>query len=366
MTQLLRAFTGFHLHTMKLLILTQKIDQNDDVLGFMHGWIAEFAKHCEQVTAIGLSVGAHDLPKNVRVFSLGKESGASRLKYVWNFYQLIFRERKNYDAVFVHMNPEYVILGGIPWKIMGKKIGLWYTHKQVDWHLRLATHGADVIFTASPESFRLETPKCQVVGHGIDTGRFGSIKRFSDGIFRILSIGRLSRSKGYGTLFRACEILKNENSFIEVRIVGAPITEDDRVYVGELSSEIMRQGLEKKVLLVGAAPNQEIESHLATADLFVNMSTTGSLDKAVLEAMAAGVPVLTSNEGLRSTLAEFERTCMFKEGDEKDFAEHIRTFVAMSEEERRKLGRQLRDIVEKSHNLKMLIPRIVDGLTRTL
>ena len=58
---------------MKLLILTQKVDKNDDVLGFMHGWIAEFAKHCEKVTVIALGVGEFDLPRNVTVLSLGKD-----------------------------------------------------------------------------------------------------------------------------------------------------------------------------------------------------------------------------------------------------------------------------------------------------
>jgi len=39
---------------MKILILTQKIDKNDDILGFFHGWVAEFAQHCEKVTVIAL------------------------------------------------------------------------------------------------------------------------------------------------------------------------------------------------------------------------------------------------------------------------------------------------------------------------
>jgi glycosyltransferase involved in cell wall biosynthesis len=347
------------MHKMKLLIITQKIDSNDDVLGFFHAWIAEFAKHCEQVTAIGLSVGAHDLPKNVRIFSLGKESGASRLKYLGNFYRLIFRERHNYDAVFVHMNPEYIILGGVLWKIMGKKIGLWYTHKQVDWRLRMAVHGVDVIFTASPESFRLPTPKLHVVGHGIDADRFEHIRRIPDGVFRILSIGRIAQAKGYGTLFRALELLKDENSFTEVHIVGAPITAADKIYATELQSTITQQGWEKKIVLVGAVPNNAIEPYLAKADLFVNMSTTGSLDKAVLEAMVAGVPVLTSNEGLRTALSGFEQTCIFKENDAKDFADHIRALMAMPEEERKKLGRKLHNRVETYHNLRNLIPRIL-------
>ncbi|OGZ08383.1 MAG: hypothetical protein A3C13_01645 [Candidatus Lloydbacteria bacterium RIFCSPHIGHO2_02_FULL_50_11] len=344
---------------MRLLILTQKIDKNDDVLGSFHRWIAEFAKHSEEVLAVGLSVGEHHFPKNVRVFSLGKESGVSRLRYLWNFYRLILRERKNYDAVFVHMNPEYVILGGIPWRMMGKKVGFWYTHKNVDLKLRLATHCADVIFSASPESFRINTPKCHIVGHGIDTARFLGIKRIPDGIFRVLSIGRLSRTKGYSTLLGALDMLKDEGIPFETQVVGGPATEEDKVYVNELKGEISRRGLEKTLGLVGPVPHNKIEPYLASADLFVNMSGTGSLDRAVLEAMASGIPALTSNEGLRTTLAGFEETCMFKEGDAKDFAEHICAFMQMPEDDRRKLGERLREVVEKSHNLKKLIPQVL-------
>ncbi|MEK7118153.1 MAG: glycosyltransferase family 4 protein [Patescibacteria group bacterium] len=361
---------------MKLLILTQKIDQDDDVLGFFHSWIAQFAKHCELVTAIGLSVGACDLPKNVHVFSLGKESEGSRLHYVFNFYRLIIRERKNYDAVFVHMNPEYVILGGIFWKAMRKKVGLWYTHKNVDLKLRLAAHGVDVIFTASPESFRLKSAKCHVVGHGIDTARFRGIKRTPDGVFRILSIGRLSRTKGYGVLLDALSILKDGGSKFEALLIGGSVTAPDRAYRKELFREVARHGLwgggnlgivlssgvleDSRVLDGGAQPNSKIGEYLARADLFVNMSQTGSLDKAVLEAMAAGVPVLTSNEGLQTALTGFEKTCMFKERDAKDFSEHIRTIMQMTEDDRRKLGERLRSVVEKSHNLKTLIPKILE------
>lgn len=344
---------------MRLLIITQKLNSNDDVLGFFHAWVAEFAKHCEEVTVIGLSVGAHDLPKNVRVFSLGKEVGVSRFIYLWNFYRLIIHERKNYDAVFVHMNPEYVILGGILWKMTGKKIGLWYTHKNVDWRLRMATRGADVVFTASRESFRLNTPKCHVVGHGIDTGRFRGIKRTPDGAFRILSIGRLSQTKEYGILLRALDLLENEGISLEIQIVGGPATAKDEAYADELKKEISRSHLEKKISLIGAVPNNRIDPYLASADVFVNMSSTGSLDKAVLEAMAAGVPVLTSNEGLRTTLAGFEKTCMFKEGDAEDFAAHILAFTRMTAEERRMFGLRLRAVVEQSHDLYMLIPRII-------
>jgi len=94
---------------MKLLILTQIVDLNDDVLGFMHGWIAEFAKNCELVTVICLKKGETNLPDNVKVLSLGKETGRSRIKYLLNFYRYIWQYRGNYDNIFVHMNEQYVL-----------------------------------------------------------------------------------------------------------------------------------------------------------------------------------------------------------------------------------------------------------------
>ena len=64
---------------MKLLIITQKVDRNDPILGFFHRWLEEFAKNCEQVTVICLYKREYNLPGNVKVLSLGKESGGGRI-----------------------------------------------------------------------------------------------------------------------------------------------------------------------------------------------------------------------------------------------------------------------------------------------
>src|SRR3989339_803491 len=63
---------------MKLLILTQKIDKNDDLLGFFYAWVGEFAKYYKKITVICLYRGESDLPENVKVLSLGKENLSSR------------------------------------------------------------------------------------------------------------------------------------------------------------------------------------------------------------------------------------------------------------------------------------------------
>ena len=88
---------------MKLLIITQKVDMNDDLLGFFHDWIIEFSKHFEEVTFICLKKGEYDLPQNVKVLSLGKETNKCKLKYIYNFYKNLYFIKichENYTAIF--------------------------------------------------------------------------------------------------------------------------------------------------------------------------------------------------------------------------------------------------------------------------
>src|SRR3989338_2848671 len=59
---------------LKLLIITQKVDKNDHILGFFHRWLEEFAKNTEKLTVICLEKGEYNLPENVKVLPLGKKN----------------------------------------------------------------------------------------------------------------------------------------------------------------------------------------------------------------------------------------------------------------------------------------------------
>ena len=180
---------------MRILVITQIIDQHDPGLGFFHRWLEVFANECESVQALCLKEGAHVLPSNVTVTSLGKEKGQSRLKYLWRFYRTIFVLRHEYDAVFVHMNPEYVALGGLVWRLMGKTVGLWYAHRAVNLKLRLAECFTNIVFTGSKESFRIPSSKILVTGQGVDTSIFVPHERIRDNTLTLLVVGRISPIK---------------------------------------------------------------------------------------------------------------------------------------------------------------------------
>jgi glycosyltransferase involved in cell wall biosynthesis len=61
--------------------------------------------------------------------------------------------------------------------------------------------------------------------------------------------------------------------------------------------------LADRVLFAGHVPMESLPELYRTAFAHVNLSRTGSLDKSILESLAAGCPVLTSNDAARDLLS---------------------------------------------------------------
>lgn len=335
----------------KLLIITQKVDKNDQLLGFFIDWIKLFAERFQVVTIFCLEKGQYDLPHNVKVLSLGKDKSRFKLFWLFNFYRFLFRERKNYDSVFVHMNPIWVALGGLLWRFMNKRIFLWYTHKSVTLKLRLAEKFANRIFTASKESFRLPSQKLIITGHGINIDLFApdKDKKINDDILRILSVGRISPVKNYGTFISAAKILKNENIKFSVTIIGEPALASDRAYLKELHAEIQKAGLNELFDFKGKILYKDLVAFYQSHHLFVHLSRTGSVDKVLLEAMACGMQVLSSNDAAKGFLPV---RLIFNDTSPAELAEKIKIVAHQPPDP------ALREYIVMHHELHHLIAKV--------
>jgi len=337
---------------MNLLIVTQKVDENDQLLGFFPEWMMRFSLKFEKITVLCLEKGKFNLPDNLIVKSLGKDCGVSKLKQLSNFYYQIFALRDDYDAVFVHMNPIWVILGGPSWYLMRKRIFFWYTHKAITSKLRIAEKFADVIFTASKESFRLKSKKVIVTGHGIDTELFKpnyELRIMNYELIKILSVGRIASVKNYETLVEAGKILKDRGIKFVVMIVGEAPLSKDKDYERNIKGKIREFGLDDCFNFVGRVSHGDLPDYYRSNDMFIHLSKTGSLDKTILEAMACGMRVLSSNDASKSFLPP---DAIFDGNNPIELAERI---ISQSKSE---ANEKLRDYVVKNHNLDKLIDKI--------
>jgi glycosyltransferase involved in cell wall biosynthesis len=316
---------GLTAETMKILICTQKVDRADPFLGFAHRYFEEFAKHFDEVTIVALGVGTYDLPKNVRVFSLGKEQGSGAFGYVTRFVPFIVRERKNYDAVFVHMSVEFSILGGIFWRLSGKRIVLWYTHRQNNWRVWLGTFFANVVLSASEKSFPIVTPKLRVIGHGIDTNAFDCPPRVTNPHepLQLLSVGRITKIKQDEVLITAVSKLRERKIKAYATFVGGAATGADRAYQDELNDQVNQLAVSDRIVFPGPISNEALRAWYEKTDIVVNMTPTGGIDKAVLEAMAAGRVVIVSNTAFIPHFGNYADQLVFKENDADDLADKI-------------------------------------------
>lgn len=334
---------------MKLLIITQKVDKNYQLLGFFIDWLNRFAAKFDKITIICLEKGEFKLPDNIEVVSMGKDRGYSKIRQLSTFYFLLSTSK--YDAVFVHMNPIWVVLGGPAWRLKRKKTYFWYTHKAVTPKLRLAEKFADVIFSASKESFRLSSKKVIVTGHGINTDLFkpDSSRVEAGSGLKILSVGRISPVKNYETLIEAMRILKGENIEFSVTMVGEPALDSDRIYELKIKTRIKELGLDNSFKFTGKINHENLPGYYQSNDVFVHLSKTGSVDKTILEAMACGMKVLSSNDSARAFLpAEL----LFDESNPSELAAKI---LALKD---KPVDPALREYVIVNHNLDSLINKI--------
>jgi len=320
---------------MELLIITQKVNIDDPILGFFHRWIVEFSKHCESIVVICLEKGRYELPDNVRVLSLGKEEGGSRLKYVWRFYKYIWQERRSYDSIFVHMNQEYILLGGIFWKLFGKRIFMWRNHHAGSWLTDIAAAFCNKVFCTSKFSYTAKYKKTVLMPVGIDTDTFKVIEGIKRIPRSILFLSRMSPVKKPNVLIEALCLMKDQD--FTASFYGDPLPKDE-AYYQNLKDKVKMCGLESKVSFYSGVPNYKTPEIYNQHEVFINLSSSGMFDKTIFEAMACGCVVFASNNNLKGEVDGFY---IVYDNDAKLLSERIMLIINTNKEGRGNIYRSL-------------------------
>ena len=220
--------------------------------------------------------------------------------------------------------------------------------------------------TASPESFRLPSHKVTVLGHGIDMDRFRPAPHPVEEPL-IVSVGRLSPIKHYEALIEAVAFLAKRPGYQGVRavIAGGTTPQHSEAYRQALIGLAQARGVADRIEFAGPVPHHQIHDLYRRAALSVNLCPTGGADKAVLESMACGLPVVVRNETFLPLLGDDAAALWCPDLDPENVADRLAALLDKSGMARQEIGARLRERVRVDYDLDGLIDRLVNVLAET-
>lgn len=335
----------------RLLICIQAVDLDDPLIGFFVSWLEEASRHFREITVLALRVGRYELPENVHVIPFRAGGSRSRLAVIWTLLKESWLRRGVYDAVFVRGDPQYVLLAGWLWRLLGKRIVFWYAHWQVSLWAALAHQVAHITVSSVRAAFSHPSITPLFIGQNVDHTRFFAPATPNDAKLRCLAFGSLRPIKRIDVSIRAFLAAGGEEIGASLTIVG-PSTDPEY----EQALHVLAEG-RSSIQWGPAATYDQVPNLLASYDVLLN-ACAGSLDKVVIEAMMSGQVVIAATPGIKEWLPEELHWLYAVSIEEISYA--LKRVFALSSEERWKLGLRLRELAIQFHSLQGQVQRITE------
>ncbi len=203
-----------------------------------------------------------------------------------------------------------------------------------------------------------EWPKLDIVRMSVDLDRYRppASPRSHDGPLRILSVGRLVPEKGAPVLIDALADLVSRGVDVEATLVGAGPLEP------LLRERIEQRGLGDRVTLTGSIGQDRLPDLYRRADVFCLPSFQEGLPVVLMEAMATGLPVVTTAiAGIPELVSDGESGRVVPPGRAGFVADAIAE-LATAPDLRRRLGDAGRARVEAEFSVEVTARRQLDFL----
>ncbi|MDX8387658.1 MAG: glycosyltransferase family 4 protein, partial [Ghiorsea sp.] len=160
-----------------------------------------------------------------------------------------------------------------------------------------------------------------------------------------LFVGHITKAKGVLDLVQAVSLLP-KNSVWKLYIVGSTQAEPNTAHAVQLF--LQQHGLEKQVELYGRVSNNRLQSLYQTADVFVLPSYWEGYGIVFLEAMAMGLPVISTTAGaIPEVVAHGKTGLLVKSGDTQALALALETLLD-SEDKRQSFSEKALALVKSA------------------
>jgi glycosyltransferase involved in cell wall biosynthesis len=201
------------------------------------------------------------------------------------------------------------------------------------------------------ETYGVSRAKIHTVHHGTDVARFGFAERAERETPTVIAVGRLVEQKGLELLLAACARLAAEGVPHRCLVVGeGPLR-------GALEAQARELGIADRVEFRGQVLQQELAGLYAAADVFALFCRPAAdedrdgIPNVMIEAMATGLPVVSTRFSGIPELVVHEETGLLAEVDDADGQAAVLRCALEDAPLRARLGRAARRKVEQEFTL---------------
>ena len=267
--------------------------------------LASIGTHCEGEKPV--EAAARGLGLRVRPFRMRQGPN-----WVGAYKILRFARQEKFAILHSHGYKSNILFGLVPWKVRGFPliatlhgwtwVGGFNRMLIYEWLDAFSLRFADRVVLVNqmlkqhPRLRRFSPGSIEVIENGIsfdDIAGDGQLRtdilEFTKKGIILGAVGRLSPEKGFDVLLSGMASLVGRGFDLRLIILG------EGEEKGELSRQITRLGLAGRVLMPGYVA--DAKRYLAHFDLFILPSLTEGSPMVLLEAMAAGVPIVASQVG---------------------------------------------------------------------
>ena len=166
---------------------------------------------------------------------------------------------------------------------------------------RLMAGAPDAVFAVSEQVRqycidvdRIASARVKTIYNGLDLRDWNTAQRIpkSSGEIVIATVGNIRRVKGHDILIKAAASIASHFPNVSFSIAGAVLEED---YFAELQSLLRELEISDRVHFLGGVTN--LNEYLSAADIFVLPSRSEGFSNALIEAMAASLPIVATDVG---------------------------------------------------------------------
>jgi glycosyltransferase involved in cell wall biosynthesis len=348
---------------LDIVVICQAVDRDDPILASTIRWIEALAGRHDvaRVRVLALRTGRHHLEESVAVHRFGRQNRLARLTA---FYREVARTLRPRPSLFlVYQGGPYPALL-LPLRLLLRiPVVQWKAHPVIDRAMAFYARWCDdLLFTSTPTAFPMDLPKVHAVGQGIDTETFHIEARPLTG--DLITVCRITPRKRVEEMISAVAHANREFGTQYRFDVYGPTLPGDEAYAARLEAVIDHLGARDWITLRGPIAHAQLPALLSGHRAFLNFAET-ALDRSVVEAMACGLPVISTNDSVIDILPpDLHQALIADKRSTTHQAEAIHALLGMPQAELRVLGERMREIVVAEHSLDRLFDRIL-GETRS-